>query len=166
MAWWGVTWIYSTVVYAMYEELSCYGLYGFLCALLGDKGKIQKLVQMAWTFVNDRYKFCLQCKWMYSTGRTILKLFWLTWRHTCDFFTYSLATSLSLRKRPEILAVAHLNLAGKLANFDLKASTDSPSSKPWWYSFNKECQELVVEGILLVHFVLFCPGLYKQGWKS
>ncbi|CAB4005097.1 Cyclin-K [Paramuricea clavata] len=80
--------------------------------LKGDKGKIQKLVQMAWTFVND-----------------------------------SLATSLSLRKRPEILAVAHLNLAGKLANFDLKASTDSPSSKPWWYSFNKECQELVVEEI-------------------
>ena len=80
--------------------------------LKGDKGKIQKLVQMAWTFVND-----------------------------------SLSTSLSLRKRPEVLAIAHLNLAGKLANFDLKASTDSPSSKPWWYSFNKECQEQVVEEI-------------------
>ena len=63
-------------------------------------------------------------------------------------FSCSLSTSLSLRKRPEILAIAHLNLAGKLANFDLKASTDSPSSKPWWYSFNKECQEQVVEGML------------------
>ncbi|XP_028398803.1 cyclin-K-like [Dendronephthya gigantea] len=80
--------------------------------LKGDKGKVQKLVQMAWTFVND-----------------------------------SLSTSLSLRKRPEVLAIAHLSLAGRLANFDLKSSTDSPSSKPWWYSFNKECQELVVEEI-------------------
>ena len=28
-----------------------------VCTCLGDKGKIQKLVQMAWTFVNDRYVY-------------------------------------------------------------------------------------------------------------
>ncbi|XP_046849420.1 cyclin-K-like [Xenia sp. Carnegie-2017] len=80
--------------------------------LKGDKGKIQKLVQMAWTFVND-----------------------------------SLSTSLSLRKRPEILAIAHFNLAGRLGNFDLKTSTDSPSNKPWWFTFNKDCNESAVEDV-------------------
>lgn len=80
--------------------------------LKGDKGKVQKLVQMAWTFVND-----------------------------------SLSTNLCLRRRPEILAIAHLNLAGKLASFDLKSCTDSPPNKPWWLVFNKDCQETVIEEI-------------------
>ena len=110
--------------------------------VLGDKGKIQKLVQMAWTFVNDRYQ--IRTHWKISV------LFFASMiTHLSIVTQCSLSTSLSLRKRPEILAIAHLNLAGKLANFDLKASTDSPSSKPWWYSFNKECQEQVVEGIYL-----------------
>lgn len=34
----------------------CYHYYfAFFFLFLGDKNKIQKLVQMAWTFVNDRY---------------------------------------------------------------------------------------------------------------
>ena len=94
---------------------------------------------MAWTFVNDRYQIFIS----YTNQHNIF-----TKVTTCVFFSSSLSTSLSLRKRPEVLAIAHLNLAGKLANFDLKASTDSPSSKPWWYSFNKECQEQIVEGML------------------
>lgn len=58
----------------------------------------------------------------------------------------SLSTNLCLRQKPEVLAIAHLNLAGKLANFDLKSSIDSPSNKPWWLVFNKGCSEAVVEG--------------------
>lgn len=46
--------------------------YGYLLkyakCLKGDKGKLQKMVQMAWTFVNDRLVYLLYIRYVTNTG--------------------------------------------------------------------------------------------------
>ena len=65
----------------------------------------------------------------------------------------SLSTSLCLRYKPEVTAVAMIALAAKFNNHDLQASSTTPG-KPWFHSFTKGIAESVIEGT--VNFLLQC----------
>ncbi|XP_048585659.1 cyclin-K-like [Nematostella vectensis] len=80
--------------------------------LKGDRAKLNKLVQMAWTFIND-----------------------------------SLSTTLCLKHRSEVIAVAMLALAAKLNNYDIQAATGS-KEKLWWIHFAKTVSEPMVNDIM------------------
>lgn len=95
-------------------------------ALKGDRAKINKLVQMAWTFSND-----------------------------------SLSTTLCLRQKPEVIAVAMIALAAKFNNHDLQASSAAPG-KTWFHSFTKGVKESVIEDICDEMRELYGGGKKKE----
>ena len=92
----------------------------------GEKAKIEKLVQMAWTFMNDRYN-------VGSTVYTWLMELWI-YLPPSLLTSPSLCTSLCLQWEPQPIAIAFIYLAGKLSKFDLHTATQS-RSRSWWRQY-------------------------------
>lgn len=116
----------QTIKFDLQVEHPYPSLLKFGKALKGDRAKINKLVQMAWTFSND-----------------------------------SLSTTLCLRHKPEVIAVAMIALAAKFNNHDLQASAAVPG-KTWFHSFIKGVAESVIEGICDEMLELYGGGKKKE----
>lgn len=116
----------QTIKFDLQVEHPYPSLLKFGKALKGDRTKINKLVQMAWTFSND-----------------------------------SLSTTLSLRQKPEVIAVAMIALAAKFNNHDLQASSATPG-KTWFHSFTKGVKESVIEDICDEMLELYGGGKKKE----
>lgn len=116
----------QTIKFDLQVEHPYPSLLKFGKALRGDRAKINKLVQMAWTFSND-----------------------------------SLSTTLCLRHKPEVTAVAMIALAAKFNNHDLQASASVPG-KTWFQSFTKGVPESVIEGICDEMMELYGGGKKKE----
>lgn len=116
----------QTIKFDLQVEHPYPSLLKFGKALKGDRAKLNKLVQMAWTFSND-----------------------------------SLSTTLCLRHKPEVIAVAMIALAAKFNNHDLQASSAAPG-KTWFHSFTKGIKESVIEDICDEMLELYGGGKKKE----
>lgn len=122
----------------------------------GEKNKVCKVLQMAWTFVNDRWGFCASgfTAWLVFICKEC-KVIW--WCHnnlvlqraktqTTSRVVCSLCTMLSLQWEPEIIAVAVMYLAGRLCKFDIQEWTNKQSTRRWWEQFVQDVPVELLEG--------------------
>lgn len=104
-------------------------------ALQGDKQKLPKMVQMAWTFVNDRYVNEYMVSWNIKNVNSFE-------------FVSSLCTTLSLQWEPEILAVALMYLASKLSKFEVENWLGRKHQHlRWWDVFVDDITMDLLEGL-------------------
>lgn len=145
----------------------------------GEKNKVCKVLQMAWTFVNDRWGFCASgfTAWLVFICKEC-KVIW--WCHnnlvlqraktqTTSRVVCSLCTMLSLQWEPEIIAVAVMYLAGRLCKFDIQEWTNKQSTRRWWEQFVQDVPVELLEGtqhkdvpLKASSFVFFFFCLYQK----
>jgi hypothetical protein len=100
-------------------------------SLRGDKDKLNKMVQMAWTFINDRF----------DTYFILIELIFILIKRLVYVQQY-------VFNEPEIIAIALMFLAGKLSKFEV---TDwegrIPKHKHWWDMFVEDINIELLEDI-------------------
>lgn len=97
------------------------------------------MVQMAWTFINDRY-FKMHLHTHYQLNGYLKKI---------QFFisTCSLCTTLCIQWEPEIIAIALMYLATKLSKLQIISwANKKPNQTRWWENFVEDLQMDVLEG--------------------
>ena len=72
------------------------------------------------------------------------------------FINDSLSTTLCLQWEPEVIAIAFMYLAGKMAQFQIETCVDVSNkenqSQNWWDQFVEDLSIEVLEGQLLLNF--------------
>ena len=152
------------------KGLICEGL-GSYCALIlceEKQAKLQTLMQMAWTFINDRLGLCVSVPIHAHTCTDSTLQMWANVlrivynAYACLIFDCvtsqvyrlriflslyrpcSLCTTLSLHWEPQTIAVAFLYLAAKLSKTSIH--TLCGTRKSWWRQFVDTVDEHDLEG--------------------
>ena len=117
-------------------------LFGIKILLLGDKNKIQNLVQTTWTFVNDRSVVCEKSRFGFTVNFCdLLLIIGLTLGSSLSsiamhMFIFSLCTNLCLQWEPDIIAVSLMYLSSRLTKVELSDWEGKViGSKAKWYDF-------------------------------